>query len=104
VAEDLTGDTVCGVRLHRRGHVGVDLPGDVSGRVVEPVAHDLDVDALLKRQSRPCVAEPVQHEAGERFVWLARLNCSCLRWNSRLNRSGWNGRPSAIENTSPWLA
>lgn len=46
--------------------MGVDLTGDVGRGVVEPVAHDLDVDALLERQRRPRVAEAVQHEAGER--------------------------------------
>ena len=62
-AEDLTGDPIRSVRLHRRRHVGVNLPGDVRRRMVESIAHDLDVDALLKRQRRPCVAEAVQHEA-----------------------------------------
>ena len=50
-SEVLAGDPIRCIRLHRRRHVGVDLPRDVSGGVIGPVADDLDVDAHLKRQA-----------------------------------------------------
>ena len=34
----------------------LDLAGDVSARVVQPLRHDVDVDALVQCQRRPRVA------------------------------------------------
>lgn len=38
------------VALHWRGHVGVDLAGDVGAAVVETLADDLDVDSGAQRE------------------------------------------------------
>jgi hypothetical protein len=48
--------------------VGVDLARDVRTAVVEAVAHDVDVDALLQGEGRPCVAEAVELEPRKRLA------------------------------------
>ena len=66
--QDPRSDAVGGVGLHRPRDVGVDLAGDVGAAVVEAVAHDVDVDALLKGERGPGVAEAVELQPRERLV------------------------------------
>lgn len=47
-AKDPLRHTLGSIALHWRGDVGVDLPRHEGARVVEPVADDLDVDALVQ--------------------------------------------------------
>ena len=63
LAEDPRRDPFRGIALHRRRDVGVDLPGDVRTRVVQPLGDDLDVDSLLEGQSCPGVPQAVEDES-----------------------------------------
>lgn len=55
-AEDPLRNSLSSITLHGRRHVGVNLPGHEGARVVEPVAYDLDVNALVESEGRPGVA------------------------------------------------
>ena len=63
MSEDAPGDALGGVALHRWSDVGVDLPCHVGARMVEALAHDLDVDALAECQRGPGMTEPVEDQA-----------------------------------------
>src|SRR4051794_30692749 len=68
MAEDPRRNPLSRVALHRWGDVRVDLARHEGARVVEPVADDLDVDALVQRQRRPGVAQAVERQPRQQLI------------------------------------
>jgi hypothetical protein len=63
--EDECGYTVCGIGLHRRRYVAVEVECDRDVRVTKPFLDDLRMYAGLEGEGRPGMAQVVQTYRGQ---------------------------------------
>ena len=63
--EDECGYTVCGIGLHRRRYVAVEVECDRDVRVTKPFLDDLRMYAGLEGEGRPGMAQVVQTYCGQ---------------------------------------